>query len=352
MPKPSAHTRVFSRAAHDEYRFARSPTCLGHTSTVTTTPSRTIAFLFPGQGSQEIGMGADLFDTSEMFRALVDSGSSMLGADLKQICLRGPARELTTPSRLQSLLSAVSLGYWHELMQRGVRPAVVLGHSLGEISSLAAAGVVSADTAVRIATYRGQLMDGVATKVGGGMLAALFVPLAAVEEVLRELNAPARIVLANDNAQDQIVLSGDNEMLDRFAAIVAQRQLGKCKRIDVAGPWHSPYMVEARHAFETWAEPLEFRSPTTPVVLNALAREESHPLAIKHLIAWQLQSPVFWRESMNRLHDMGVNAIVEVGPGRVLSGLARVNGFRKDIELLNANNLRGIEQIATTLGSA
>ena len=291
-------------------------------------------------------MGADLFERSEFFRTLVGIGAEMLGVDLRHICLRGPQRELMRASRAQALLSALSLGYWRELTERGVKPDVVLGHSLGEISSLAAAGVVSPEDAVRIATYRGQLMDQVAERVAGGMMAALFVPLAAVHEVMESLHAPARIVLANDNAADQVVLSGDNDILERFAATVTERQLGKCKRIDVAGPWHSPYMTEARHAFEAWVERVEFKAPTVPLVLNALAREETHPLAIRHLITYQLTSPVYWRESMNRLREMGVTMMVEVGPGRVLSGLARVNGFRKDTLLLNANNMTGVEMAA------
>ncbi|MBD3242169.1 MAG: acyltransferase domain-containing protein [Chitinivibrionales bacterium] len=310
---------------------------------------RKTAFLFPGQGSQEVGMGADLFESSEYFRSLVAIGSEMVQTDLKKVCLRGPERELIKPSRLQSLLCAVSLAYCRELLERGIKPDVILGHSLGEITSLGAAGVTSPDDTMRIAAYRGQLMDETAERVSGGMMAVLFVSLEDIEALLAELNAPDRIVLANDNAPDQVVLSGDNEILADVERIVGERTMGKCRRIGVIGPWHSHYMTEARHTFEDWAEPIPFARPHTPFILNALAREESHPSTIKHLVTYQLTSPVYWRESMNRLHEMGVNTLIEVGPGRVLSGLARVNGFKKGAELYNANNLRGIDTIADSL---
>lgn len=313
---------------------------------------RKTAFLFPGQGSQEVGMGADLFEASAFFRSLVAIGSDMVHADLKKICLRGPERELIKPSRLQPLLAAVSLGYHRELVERGVEPDVILGHSLGEITSLGATGVVSPEETMRIAAYRGQLMDETAQRVSGGMMAILFISLDEIEKLLAELDAPDRIVLANDNAPDQVVLSGDNEILADVERIVLERAIGKCRRIGVIGPWHSHYMTDARHAYEEWAEGIAFSRPHTPFILNALAREERHPSTIKHLVTYQLTSPVYWRESMNRLHEMSINTIIEVGPGRVLSGLARVNGFRKGVELLNANNLRGIDTIADSLRSS
>lgn len=296
-------------------------------------------------------MGADLFDSSPFFRELVELGSDVVKTDLRKVCLRGPDKELRKAANLQSLLCAVSLGYQRELRSRGIRGDVVLGHSLGEIASLGATGIVSPEDTIRIAAYRGQLMDEVASSVAGGMMAVLFVPLDTVDDLLRELDAPDRIVLANDNAPDQVVLSGDNEMLDAFAHVVEERRLGKCKRIGVIGPWHSHYMTDARHRFEQWVEPIRFSHPKTPIILNALAREESHPTTVKHLVTYQLTSPVYWRESMARLHDMQVSTIIEVGPGRVLSGLARVNGFKKGYELFNASTIRGIETIVESLGS-
>lgn len=302
-----------------------------------------MAFLFPGQGSQEIGMGHDLFKDDAYFRSLINLAEELTGENVEKICLRGPERVLMQARILQPALVCICLGYLRRLNIQGIKPDFVLGHSLGEISSLAASGVVSDEDAVRIASKRGELMDHVASGCNGGMLAVMFAPLAEVEQLLEELAAPEKIVFANDNAPDQVVLSGELEYLDKFAAIISERKLGKCKKVPVIGPWHSPYMRKARLEFEEWAESIPFRRPAVSLVLNATSKTEAHPTTIKHLVTWQLTSPVFWRESMDLIRESGVDTIYEIGPGRVLSGLARVNGFKKETTVYNINNLRGLE---------
>jgi [acyl-carrier-protein] S-malonyltransferase len=301
------------------------------------------AFLFPGQGSQEIGMGQDIFKDDPFFRSLITLASDLAKEDLEKICLRGPEKVLLQARFLQPALVAICLGYLNRLRNAGVQADVVLGHSLGEITSLAASGIVSFEDAIKIASKRGELMDRVASEVSGGMLAVMFMPLDQVESVLEELNEPESIVLANDNAPDQIVLSGKDELLIKFAELIAQRRLGKSRRVQVNGPWHSPFMRGARVEFENWAENYHFKKPSIPIILNATAKTETHPSTIKHLVTWQLTSPVFWRESMDTLRGMDVDTLYEIGPGRVLSGIARVNGFKKETTIYNINNLRGIE---------
>jgi [acyl-carrier-protein] S-malonyltransferase len=309
------------------------------------------AFLFPGQGSQEIGMGNDLFKDDPYFRSLINLADEITGENLEKICLRGPDRVLMQARILQPALVCICLGYLRKLIDQGIQPDFVLGHSLGEITSLAASGVVSDEEAVRIAAKRGELMDQVASSCNGGMLAVMFVPSSDIDHILEELGMPDKIVFANDNASDQIVLSGENEYLEKFASIVAERKLGKCKRVSVIGPWHSPFMRRARLEFEEWAEQIRFKKPDINLVLNATAKSENHPTTIKHLVTWQLTSPVFWRESMDFIREAGVNTIYEVGPGRVLSGLARVNGFKKETTIYNINNLRGIESAVCTVNA-
>jgi [acyl-carrier-protein] S-malonyltransferase len=308
-----------------------------------------IAFLFPGQGSQEIGMARDLFETDEYFRSLVAYGSELTGTDLEKLCLEGPNERLIKSWYLQPLLASVSLGYLRHLRRHGVAADVMCGHSLGEITALAAAGIVTEREVIAIATKRGELMDMAASRVDGGMMAVMFMPEERVEQILDELDAPERIVLANDNGPDQAVVSGDCELLERFAARVAEEAGGKCHRLVVSGPWHSPYIKPARERYEEWARSIRFRRPHTPVVFNATAKTEEHPTTIEHLVTWQLTSPVYFRDCLERLRQLGVTTLVEVGPGRVLSGLARVNGFRKGYSLFNANSLKSVEQIAAAL---
>jgi [acyl-carrier-protein] S-malonyltransferase len=303
------------------------------------------AFLFPGQGSQEVGMGADLFRSDPEFRALVDGASRVAGEDLERLCLRGPESRLIRSRVLQPLIVCVSLGYLRQLTARGVRPDVVLGHSLGELSALAAAGIVSFEQAVRLAAERGALMDAAASKVAGGMLAVV---TSDRERLLRWLAAsmPAsRIVLANDNAPDQVVLSGPSEALEACAESLAREALGTCHKLSVAGPWHSPFLAEARREFAAFVNSVPFRAPRVPMLFNLTAEAEADPGRIRECMIRILAEPVRWRECMTRLRELGVRELFEIGPGRVLAGLARANGFGQDTTVWSINNLRGVERV-------
>ncbi|HEX7569309.1 MAG TPA: ACP S-malonyltransferase [Verrucomicrobiae bacterium] len=341
-------------------------------------------FLFPGQGSQEIGMAADLFKADAPFRELARRASERTGADLEKICRRGPERELTRTKNLQPLLVCVSLGYLRHLADKGIRADKVLGHSLGEISALAAAGVVSFETAVDIAAKRGELMDAAASRVAGGMTAVISSEREAVLQLLAQkfpevrlvpeqlvgssafrrpdtvaqpdrlkaelqtaaVTSCAQLVLANDNTPNQIVLSGEIAALEQFTALVAAEKLGQCRRLAVAGAWHSPLMAQAAQEFSNWLEMVEFHAPKLPLIFNVTAETESDPQKIRQFIARNLVEPVRWRTAMASLRGAEKLALFEVGPGRVLSGLARANGFGDDVKIFNINNLRGVEMAA------
>jgi [acyl-carrier-protein] S-malonyltransferase len=323
-----------------------------------------VVFLFPGQGSQEVGMGQDLFKGDAGFRRLVSLASDVTHEDLEKLCLRGPERKLRKAQFLQPLLAAVSLGYLRHVREAGIAPRVVLGHSLGEITSLAASGVIRDDDAVAIAAKRGELMDEAASKCNGTMMAVLFMALDKVNELLAETNAffhassgapsgaPDRIVLANDNAPNQIVISGDTAALDEFSRRVAGQGLGKCKSILVSGPWHSPFMASAHDLFRAWVAAIRFSPPSTSLVLNGTARSESDPEVIRRLVTDQLVRPVQWRRSMDAVRDLRPDAILEIGPGRILSGLVRVNGFPKKTVVYNINNMAGLHRAVQELPKA
>ena len=300
-------------------------------------------FLFPGQGSQEIGMAADLFKTDASFRELVRRASEHTGSDLEKICLRGPERELTRTQNLQPLLVCVSLGYLGRLAAAGVNPDKVLGHSLGEISALAAAGVVSYETAVDIAAKRGELMDAATVRVSGAMTAVISSEREAVLQLLAQKFADGQLVLANDNTPNQIVLSGETAALEQFAALVTAEKLGQCRRLAVAGPWHSPLMAQAQQEFSSWLDTVKFHAPKVPVIFNVTAATETDPQRIRQLITRNLVEPVLWRMAMDSLLGAAKLALFEIGPGRVLSGLARANGFGDATKIFNINNLRGVE---------
>ena len=310
------------------------------------------AFLFPGQGSQEVGMGADLFKSDPAFRALIEHASQCVGQSLEPICLRGPEKNLVRTTFLQPLLVAVSLGYYRHLGERGVKPDVVLGHSLGEITALAAAGVITFEAAIEIAARRGQLMEQASAQAPGGMMAVTTPDPGRILAWLATEFPGSGSVLANDNAPTQIVLSGHRVHLEQCAAFVSREKLGRCRPLTVAGPWHSPLMNEARERFESALRPFEFRPPRCALLLNASATRESDPARIRSLIVEVIAGPVLWRSCMAQLQKMQPGALFEIGPGRVLAGLARLNNFGPDIPIHSVNNLRGVELAGVPPASA
>ena len=282
-------------------------------------------------------MGADLFQSDPAFCRLIDQASESAGIDLRAICLRGPDRDLVKTQYLQPLLVAVSLGYHRQLISNGFRPAVVLGHSLGEISALSAAGVLTPEDAVRVAARRGALMGAVAAQLNGGILAVLSTNRPRILEVLSDLLQAGHVFLANDNAPGQLLLSGLDDGLAAAREAIADARLGACKRLPVAGPWHCPLMLPAQQQFAAWLRDIPFSEPVVPVLMNASAALGQSAESIRHLVIRNLTEPVQWRACMERLAQLRPRMLYEIGPGRVLSGLARANGLGNEVQIRNVN---------------
>jgi [acyl-carrier-protein] S-malonyltransferase len=304
------------------------------------------AFLFPGQGSQAVGMAADLFREDERFRALVAHAETLVGRDLRTICLRGPERTLARTDLLQPLVTAVSLGYLRRLTDRGVAPDVAAGHSLGEIAALAAAGVVADEAAVTLAAWRGELMQAAAADLDGGMLAVVTDRRERFLEWFAAAASPEQVVVANDNAPGQLVLSGRRLVLGELADRISREGLGRHRLLDVAGPWHGPWMAPARDRFARRAAEVAFSAPRVPLLMCATGRPAADPAEIRDRVVEALAAPVRWREVMERLRELQVDTVLEVGPGRVLCGLARQNGLPESTKVLPVGSLRGVEAAA------
>lgn len=304
------------------------------------------AFLYPGQGSQSVGMAADLFREDGRFRSLIDHAETLVGRDLRTMCLRGPERLLARTDLLQPLLVAVSLGYHRQLVDRGAAPDVVAGHSLGEIAALAAAGVVTDEEAVTLAAWRGESMQAAAAELDGGMLAVV---TDRREDFLSWFAAAAdgEVVVANDNAPGQLVLSGRRQVLEELAGRISREGLGRHRLLDVAGPWHGPWMAEARDRFGRRSGEIPFAPPRIPILMNATGRPGVDPEEIRSAVVEAIAAPVRWREIMGLLRSMDVAAVLEVGPGRVLCGLARQNDLPAATQVFPVGSLRGVEAAAS-----
>ncbi len=275
-----------------------------------------VAWLFAGQGSQRPGMGEGLFDR---YPGHVRQANEVLGFDIAELCLRDPLDRLRDTAFAQPALFVVSALEFLDRAQRDGLPKYLAGHSLGEYAALFAAGCFDFGTGVRLVRRRGELM---ARAAGGGMLAVVGAP---VEEVVRllETEGGAGVDVANHNAADQVVLSGQKEALREAEAYLAGRLSGaRCVALNVSAAFHSRFMADAAHEFARYLEQFDLADPELPVLSNVTGRPYE-PGTVRGLLGAQIREPVRWEPSMRYLLEHGVTEIVELGPGNVLRGLWR-----------------------------
>lgn len=281
-----------------------------------------VAVLFPGQGSQFLGMGREFLEADPDAQALMDIAEKNSGFPLRKLCLDGPMEDLTRTVHLQPALTVINLICWQAVADAGIKPSFVAGHSLGEYGALCAAGVLSAEDALTLVTERGRLMEREAAKHPGSMRAVLGLTIDTVQDILEGLSGNGVVTAANHNSEKQVVISGEVEALDAAAAAVAE-QGGKVIPLKVSGAWHSDLVKDAVPDFEKVMAKATFNSPKIPLLFNVTAKEENDPAVIRDIMARQIASTVRWFDIINTLMSNDVRVFIEVGPKTVLSGLLK-----------------------------
>src|SRR3989454_4478574 len=282
-----------------------------------------IAFLFPGQGSQSVGMGKAFHDASAGARAVFEEANAALGFDLRRVMFEGPESELALTANTQPAVLTASVAAAAACAERGLRPALAAGHSLGEYSALVVAGAMRLRDAISVVRKRGEFMQE-AVPVGTGAMAAIMgLPLDVVEAVTRDA-AEGRVVAgANVTSAQQIVIAGDRPAVERAVALAAERGGRKSVLLPVSAPFHCALMQPAAERLAKELADVAVSDPTIPVVRNVDAGVTRAAKDVVPFLLRQVANPVRWTDCVQRLAAEGATAFVEVGPGRVLTALTK-----------------------------
>jgi [acyl-carrier-protein] S-malonyltransferase len=284
-----------------------------------------LAFLFPGQGSQKVGMGKAWAEAFPAAAAVFTEADHVLGFSLSRLCWEGPAEELQLTANQQPAILATSVAVLRVLEQQGICPELVAGHSLGEYSALVAARVLDLPDALRLVRRRGELMQEAVPVGEGAMAAVLGLPASAVGEVLAEAARDGEVcAVANLNSPEQTVIAGHRAAVERALPLLQGRGAKRAMLLPVSAPFHSPLMRPAREGLTPLLRQTSFRDPVVPVVCNVDARPVTGGDAARDALERQVDSPVRWVESVQWMAgEGGVRRFLEVGPGNVLCGLVK-----------------------------
>lgn len=289
-----------------------------------TASSPQLAFVFPGQGSQSVGMLAELAETHAVVRAAFEEASDGAGADLWALSQGGPEAMLNRTEYTQPALLAAGIAVWRAWQaQGGPGPAVLAGHSLGEYTALVAAGALSLKDGAHLVRIRGQLMQDAAPAGTGAMAAVLGADDALVEAACAEASGSEVVVPANYNSPGQIVIGGDAAAVDRALALLQEKGVRKAVKLAVSVPSHTPLMREAANRLAETMAGLHWRAPSLPVVQNVDAKAHDGIDAIRDALVRQLYLPVQWTRCVETLAARGATRVAECGPGKVLAGLVK-----------------------------
>lgn len=286
--------------------------------------SSSLAFVFPGQGSQSLGMLADLAATDASVRASFDEASEGAGLDLWALSQQGPEEQLNQTEFTQPALLAASIAVWRLWQARGgAMPVALAGHSLGEYSALVAADAMDLRDAAKLVRLRGQLMQAAVPVGTGAMVAVLGAEDAVIEAACAEAAQGEVVVPANYNTPGQVVIGGQSAAVDRAVALLAERGVRKAVKLSVSVPSHTPLMREAAQALAEAMAGLAWRAPSIPVVQNVDGRVHGDVETIVAMLVRQLHQPVQWTRCVQALAGRGATRLAECGPGKALTGMAK-----------------------------
>ncbi|MEA3400688.1 MAG: ACP S-malonyltransferase [Armatimonadota bacterium] len=306
-----------------------------------------IAFVFPGQNSHYVGMGEDLYEAGGPPRLALEVAEGALGADLLQVMFEGPEDALTRTDNQQPAIAAHSLAALAGLRDAGIEPDFVAGHSLGEYSAVACAGCLTPEQVLHLVRFRGELMARAGEECPGAMAAVLGLDAEEVEAVVARAREDDVLVVANYNSPGQIVISGEVGAVERAGALAEEAGAKRVIPLKVSGAFHSSLMGPAVDLLIERLEEIDLAPADVPVVANADALPHTEPAQVRECLGRQMTTSVLWEQSVRRLAEEGVETLVEVGPGTVLSRLIR--RIDPELQVLNVDTAEDLQQAVARL---
>ncbi|MBW2429105.1 MAG: ACP S-malonyltransferase [Deltaproteobacteria bacterium] len=303
-----------------------------------------IAFLFPGQGSQSVGMGEEFYREYDVVREIFDMTEEITRINISKLCFKGPMEKLTMTVNLQPAVTAVNLACLTAIDREYRKFQYCAGHSLGEYSALCAAGVNSKEDTIRLVYKRGKLMHREAGRHQGAMHAIVGLPIEELAELVSEVQKDGMVSVANHNTQFQIVITGAPRAVERVSSLAVAKG-AKSVPLKVSGAWHSELIKGAQDEFKEYLHTIGFDAPQNKVFFNVTADSEENPTKIKETMVRQLCSPVRWYDTIIKLMEEKVEVFVEVGPGRVLAGMLKKT-LPKEYpgKIYNISNMKQLEK--------
>ena len=295
--------------------------------------------IFPGQGSQIVGMGKEFYEKYELVKKLFKEADDVLDLPLSKIILEGPKEELDLTSNTQPAIFLISYSIFNVMQKEFnidlLKAKYFAGHSLGEYSALSCAGYLNFSETIKLLRVRGDSMQNAVPKGEGGMIAVLGSKVAMIEKILKDHQNDFKVYIANDNSDGQLVLSGKNSDLEKLSEILKNNSI-KNIRLPVSAPFHCKLMNKATDIMRTEIGKINFNNSNNILISNVTADEILNKEELKKLLIDQIENRVRWRESVMKMLEKGINHFIEIGPGKVLSGL--VKRINKDVKINSINN--------------
>ncbi len=310
--------------------------------------SESIAFVFPGQGSQYVGMGKEIYNNFNEAKETFGEASDELRYDIARLCFEGPEKELQKTSRTQPSILTVSIAINRVLLSKGVKPSVVAGHSLGEYSAVVLAETMSFRDAVKITEKRGEFMQEAVPEGKGLMVAILGLERNEVDEICISLKS-GYASPANYNCPGQVVIAGERKAVEEAMKLAREKGAKRVIPLAVSVPSHCSLMADASSRLADLLDEIDLKDPVIPVVNNADAMFLNDNESIKRSLIRQLNNPLLWEDSVRVIVDAGIDSFIEVGPGKVLSGL--IKRIEPSAKVFNVEDMKSLNKMLTELGN-